>query len=182
MIQKGRVRLRALEREDLPIIHGWWNNYEVRQFLRDVYPASFEETTMWFQNIQYRRDERNFLIEQEEGHLIGMIGLRRLNFENRSGELGVYIGEKRWWGKGYGEEAVNAMLHLAFDTINLHRVYLFTFDFNSRAQATFQRCGFRDEGRLRQALFRGGQWWDELVMGILNEEFSSINIMKEPDG
>ncbi|HIC94568.1 MAG TPA: N-acetyltransferase, partial [Anaerolineae bacterium] len=67
------------------------------------------------------------------------------------------------------------LLGFAFREMNLHRVYLSVHDYNERAIRCYEKCGFRHEGRLREALFRDGRYHDELMMGILREEFEELN-------
>ena len=106
---------------------------------------------------------------------IGNIGLHDLDWKNRNAQLGVVIGEKAYWGLGYGTDAIKALLRFAFDEMNLHRVQLRVFEFNERAIRCYRRCGFREEGRLRQELYRGGAYHDVLLMGILREEFRTLH-------
>ena len=85
--------------------------------------------------------------------------------------LGIVIGEKEYWGKGYGTEAVKTMLRYAFHELGLNRVELETYSFNPRAQRCYERAGFRREGVRRGALYRDGKFHDIIIMGILREEF-----------
>ena len=72
---------------------------------------------------------------------------------------------------GYGTEAARLMLRLAFERIGLHRVGLSVFAFNERAIRSYQKAGFRVEGRLREAIARDGRYWDEIQMGVLRDEW-----------
>jgi RimJ/RimL family protein N-acetyltransferase len=94
-----------------------------------------------------------------------------MSAEDRRGELGILIGEKDYWGKGYGTDAIVTVLRFAFEAMNLHRVWLTTGENNPRAFACYRRCGFREEGRLRQDRYLGGRYWDTVVMGVLRQEF-----------
>jgi RimJ/RimL family protein N-acetyltransferase len=74
-------------------------------------------------------------------------------------------------GRGYGTEALQLVLGLAFDGIGLHRVGLDVLSINTRARALYENIGFRIEGRLRDAARDGDRWCDVLVMGLLEDEF-----------
>ena len=83
----------------------------------------------------------------------------------------ITIGETDAWGHGYGTEAARLMLWLAFERIGLHRVGLSVFAFNERAIRSYEKAGFRVEGRLREAIARDGRYWDEIQMGVLRDEW-----------
>jgi len=83
----------------------------------------------------------------------------------------MVIGEKDYWGRGYGTDAVLVLLRLAFDKVGLHRVHLHVFDFNERAISCYEKCGFRREGMLRDYWFKNGKFRDTLLMSILESEY-----------
>jgi len=103
--------------------------------------------------------------------LIGEINLEVVNWSVRDAFVGLSIGERQNWGKGYGTEMMNLMLQFAFLEVNLQRVTLTVFDYNPRAIRAYEKAGFRHEGRMRQFLNKEGQRWDMLFMGILREEW-----------
>ena len=91
--------------------------------------------------------------------------------DNGSVLFHITIGERDAWGRGLGTEATRLMLGLAFDTLGLHRVGLTVFAFNERAIRSYRKAGFAIEGRMREAIVRDGRYWDELQMGVLQEEW-----------
>lgn len=76
-------------------------------------------------------------------------------------------------GQGYGTEMLNWTLEWGFRQANLHRIELEYVGWNSRVKSIYERCGFVEEGRRRQAVFKDGQWWDEILMSILEDEWSA---------
>jgi RimJ/RimL family protein N-acetyltransferase len=88
------------------------------------------------------------------------------------------VGEREYWGRGYGTEAMRLVLQFAFQELNLHRVSLGVFAYNERAIRSYEKAGFRIEGRLRQGIHRVNQRWDEVVMGILRSEWETAQ--KDP--
>ena len=86
----------------------------------------------------------------------------------------ISLGEHDAWGQGYGTEATRLMLGLAFDSIGLHRVGLSVFSFNERAIRSYEKAGFRLEGRARDAILRDGERRDELSMAILAPEWRAL--------
>ncbi len=171
MIVGQKTRLRAIEREDIPTFVKWLNDPEVRHYLEMYLPMSKAEEEGWFEAQLKDDSSRIFAIETEEGVHIGNISLGDLDWKNRNAFLGIVIGEKEYWEQGYGTDAVIALLDFAFKEMNLHRIYLFTYDFNQRAIRCYEKCGFRHEGRARQAHFQDGRYHDHILMGILREEF-----------
>jgi RimJ/RimL family protein N-acetyltransferase len=110
-----------------------------------------------------------------EDKLIGKLNLDVVNWSGRDAFVGLGIGETDYWSKGYGTDVMNILLRFAFTEINLRRVTLTVFEYNPRAIRSYEKAGFRHEGRQRRLLNREGQRWDELFMGILREEWMELN-------
>jgi RimJ/RimL family protein N-acetyltransferase len=92
-------------------------------------------------------------------------------FPNGDAFVGIGIGDRELWGKGYGTEAMKLMLRFAFQELNLRRVSLNTFEYNPRAVHSYEKAGFVHEGCERDWLHREGRRWDLIYMGILREEW-----------
>jgi RimJ/RimL family protein N-acetyltransferase len=111
---------------------------------------------------------------RDSERLIGLTTFSNLDPDNGSVTFHISLGEHDTWGHGYGTEATRLMLGLAFDTIGLHRVSLSVFSFNERAIRSYEKAGFRHEGRAREAILRDGQRRDELTMAILANEWGAM--------
>ncbi|MEW5872172.1 MAG: GNAT family protein [Chloroflexota bacterium] len=111
----------------------------------------------------------------EDDRLIGEIGLDGVQWEHGESFVGLSLGERSDWGKGYGTDAMRVILRYAFTELNLARVSLTVFEYNPRAMRSYEKAGFRYEGRSRQFLRRDGQRYDLLFMGILREEWQAMN-------
>jgi RimJ/RimL family protein N-acetyltransferase len=166
-----KIRLRAIERSDIPTFVRWFNDPEVTQYLETYMPLSQAQEERWFEAQLEQRDRFIFGVETLDGKLIGNLGLIDIDWKNSHALLGIVLGEKEYWGQGYGTDAITTLLGFAFKQMNLHRVHLPTYEYNKRAIRCYEKCGFTLEGRMRQAHFHDGQYYDELVMGILREEF-----------
>lgn len=173
MIRGNKVRLRAIEQDDIPRFVRWLNDPDVIRFLSIYQPISTADEIRWFQRHLESKDDFVYAIETAEGVHIGNIGLHGLDWKNHNAVLGVFIGEKAYWGLGYGSDAILALLHFAFGEMNLHRVELSVFDFNERAIRCYRKCGFQLEGSRRQALYREGEYHDVLLMSILKAEYEA---------
>lgn len=177
MLFSQRLRLRPIQRSDLPFFVEWLNDPEVRQFITVTIPLSLEEEEQWYeQMLKQPKPERPFAIEvREEGEwrLIGNITLFDLSWVNRSAEVGILIGDKRFWNRGYGREAMRLMVQHAFETLNLNRVYLRVDVENIRGIKSYEQAGFVKEGILRQANYRNGKYSDMMVMSVLRSEWQT---------
>src|SRR5258708_2251935 len=117
--------------------------------------------------INSARDEHvlHLIIVLKDGDRpIGMIGLKDIDFRNRSAQFGIAIGERECWGQGHGTEATRLILDHAFGTLNLNRVWLRVAEDNERACRCYKRLGFEKEGVLRQDYYRNGRYLDLFVM------------------
>jgi RimJ/RimL family protein N-acetyltransferase len=174
MIVGEKVRLRPIERDDLPRFVQWFGDPEVRRHLALYLPFSLAQEERWFDNLLDRLERRQdvaLAVETAQGVHIGSMGLHAIDWKNRSAELGIVIGEKAYWNQGYGTDAIRTMLGLAFGEMNLHRVFLRVDADNARAIRCYEKAGFRREGTSRQAVFREGVYVDQYVMSILRPEF-----------
>jgi RimJ/RimL family protein N-acetyltransferase len=171
MIYGEKVRLRRVEREDIPTFVRWFNDPEVREYLTIYRPLSTAEEEKWFERQLEDTDSELFAIETADGVHIGNTGLHAINWQYRQAELGIVLGEKEYWDKGYGTDAVRTLLGFAFEEMNLHRVFLRVRADNARGIRVYEKCGFQHEGCKREAIFANGRYYDELHMGILAREF-----------
>ncbi|MBC7224941.1 MAG: GNAT family N-acetyltransferase [Anaerolineae bacterium] len=175
MIYGTKVRLRAVERSDLPTFVRWFNDPEVRQYLIMYLPMSLAQEERWFERLLQGTDYIFVIEAHVEGQWlpIGNCGLSEIDWKNRRAVLGIVIGEKAFWGQGFGTDAVRTLLRFAFHELGLHRVSLDVYDFNPRAMRCYEKAGLRREGTKREALFRGGRFHDVHLMAILHHEFDA---------
>jgi RimJ/RimL family protein N-acetyltransferase len=177
MILGKKTRLRAIEREDIPTFVRWFNDPEVRQYLEMYLPMSRAEEEQWFEAYLEDSTSRIFaIVDAEDGVVIGNVGLHGLDWKNRSATLGIVIAEKEYWGRGYGSDAITALLDFAFGEMNLHRIQLSVYEFNQRAMRCYEKCGFRHEGRARDAFYSRGRYHDSFLMAVLRQDFASHDL------
>ncbi len=175
MIEGTLVNLRAQEMTDLERNHRWRNDREVTRFLGARYQFSMlaEENRMRERaagTMAYTGDIV-FAIETKDGQHIGNTGLHNASSENRSADLGIMIGEKECWGHGYGTDALRTLVRFGIEEMNLNRIALDVYDFNERAIASYLKCGFVEEGRRRNDIFREGRYIDVVMMSVLREDW-----------
>jgi len=111
---------------------------------------------------------------RENDRLIGTCAFSPLDGDNGSALFHITVGERDCWGRGYGSEATALMLEHAFGTLRLHRVALSVFAFNERAIRAYRKLGFVIEGQSREAIWRDGRFWDEILMSIIEDEWRTV--------
>lgn len=107
------------------------------------------------------------------GKLIGHIRLDRIDLKARRASMAIGIDDPASLGRGHGSESIGLLLARAFGDMRLHRISLRVVAYNQRAIRAYEKCGFRIEGREREAALVDGQWHDDVMMGILDREFSA---------
>jgi RimJ/RimL family protein N-acetyltransferase len=166
------VALRALDRADAPVILPWVNDQRVIEHLLIHRPTSLAAEEAFIDSLA--RNDHDVVLgiaERESGRLVGVCGLHRIDLKNRHAEFGIFIGESDARGKGLGTEATALVIKYAFETLNLHRVWLRVYEDNKPAIRAYEKVGFRQEGVLRQENFRRGRYWNTVVMGLLTTDW-----------
>jgi RimJ/RimL family protein N-acetyltransferase len=175
LLSGEKVFLAALEPEKVAeLFNRWAGDTEYWRLANSdpVIQFSVAGIKTWLEEHLYDKDNFFFIIHTcQDNRPIGEIGLFGIDWIHRNAYLGISIGEREEWGKGYGTDAVRVILRHAFTEINLHRVSLTVFDYNQRAIRAYEKAGFRTEGRQRGYLKREGQRWDLIYMGILRREW-----------
>jgi len=173
-----KVVIRPMRKEDLPVVLRWWNDPEVMYYANDnPNPCkSLQELEEEFEKekSEWLESMARFVIETKDGTLIGNIMYRWYRPDIRSVYTGIFIGEKEYWGHGYGTEAIKLFLRYLFVDKGLHKVAVTVSDFNKRAIRAYEKCGFRKDGVLRDNAMINGKFVDHIVMSILEDEYREI--------
>ena len=180
MLKGEKVTLRALEKSDLPRLLAFNNDVEV-----ELSGGGDPPMPQSMARLEAEFDERarhggrdgSFFAIEADGKFIGQCGLRMDNLVAETAktcELGISIGDKDYWGKGYGRDAICLLLEHAFRHRNAHKVWLNVNATNERGIRAYRACGFIEEGRLRQHVWGDGRYIDLVYMGILREEWEKL--------
>jgi RimJ/RimL family protein N-acetyltransferase len=172
------VRLRPYNRTDVEPAWRYVNNPEVKRFLVPGVPLPFpyEAEEKWFQDQVNTKGDGTFNLAIEslaDGKYIGGCGVNEMDWKNGVATVGIFLGSD-FWGKGFGTDAMRVLLHFLFTEMNVHKVDLKVYSFNQRAMKSYEHCGFKLEGVLRQSVYREGAYRDECIMGILREEWEAL--------
>jgi RimJ/RimL family protein N-acetyltransferase len=165
----ARVRLRAVEENDLLSINeGIWDP-EVSRQLAVAWPQAAAQTRQFWESIRASETDVLLAIETLAGEFVGCVGLHGIDPRARQAELGVWIA-RPYWDKGYGTDAVRVASRFGFREMNLQRVSLRVYEGNPRGRRAYEKVGFKEEGRLRRGQFVDGKYVDVILMGLLTED------------
>lgn len=181
-----RIRLRAAEKEDLTAFLRWVNDADVTENLFLIDPMSRFEEENWYESMMKRPTSEHALVIEvkDQGPTrdyrpIGTCSFHKLDWRNRSAEIGIMIGEKTFWDQGYGTETMRLLLRHGFNNLNLHRIWLQVYAKNKRGIRAYEKAGFIHEGKHRQGHYQHGQYHDVYLMSVLKEEWQNDNQPKQ---
>jgi RimJ/RimL family protein N-acetyltransferase len=173
MIKGEKIYLTELDWANSEIIRGWLNDPEINKYLFVGHtPITQEEERQYFEAQAASPDRRTFEIHAaEDGRYLGNVGLKGIHPVHRHAELGLAIGRKEDWGKGFGADAIVTCLRYGFDTLGLHTIKIRAHEDHARALDLYRRLGFVDVGRERETVFQHGRFADYVVLDMLDTEF-----------
>lgn len=173
-IEGKRIILRALEQEDLSLLHGWANSRDLCMGLGDIhFPSSRRQQETWFERIQADRRTIRLAIQHTDGALIGHTGFWDLHWRDRRAEHALVIGDPAYRRQGYGREVILTCARYAFEEMGLYRLDATILETNVASLNTYKSCGFQIEGKLRGHVQRGGKRVDRMILGLLVAEYSA---------
>ncbi|UCD75246.1 MAG: GNAT family N-acetyltransferase [Phycisphaerales bacterium] len=176
MLEGERTRLRAYTKEDLPLRRAFLNDLELlgMAYPGILFPSRPEDQEKWYESLDSKSDKQySFAVESKNDSVyVGCCTVFEIDAKNRSASVGMFIG-KPHWRKGYGSDALRTLLRFCFEEINLNKVMLEVYSFNTPAIRCYEKLGFKTEGVLRQTLYRDGQYHDTVAMGMLRSEWDA---------
>ena len=166
------ISIRPITEADTDKIVAWRNNPKVVEHFIYRAPLTREGHLNWFHNrVQTGQVAQFMIMVGDEKKEVGSVYLRDIDKNNRKCEYGIFIGEDTERGKGAGTEAAKLAINYAFNELDLNRVYLRVFATNTRAIKSYEKAGFRFEGRFRDDVIIDGEAYDIVFMGILKEDW-----------
>lgn len=174
-IEGDLVALGPIRRDLLATYQRWMNDFTVTRGLElTAGPMTEEAELAWFDASATARDESTFTIyERSSFRPVGNTGIHKIDWPHRHAEWGIAIGEADARGKGYGTETARLMLDYAFTALGLNSVSLHVYEYNTPARRAYAKAGFVETGRMRQARWYAGRFWDVILMDCLASEFES---------
>lgn len=173
------VRLSADSPETLAKAFARWDRDTEQHRLADSDPAMLwsEKKIKEFQEKRAESNSKSFRFSihtLEDDKLIGGVGLWISSWTHADAWLGISVGDREYWGRGYGTDAVRLAVHYGFAELGLRRISLGLHAYNERALKSYEKVGFKLEGRMRKDGMRDGVRYDSLWMGILREEWLAV--------
>jgi len=166
------VTLRALTEADLPRLTEFKNDveFELLGGGDPPRPRTFELVRDFFAEQAKDKDSQTFAIEAD-GRFIGDCGLFNADRRGGTAEVGIGIGDREYWGRGYGREALQLLVDYGFRLQNFRKLWLSVHGSNERAIRSYRAVGFTEEGRLREQVWSGGRYEDIVVMSLFRSDF-----------
>jgi len=164
-----KINLRAFKKTDIPIWFKWFNDPEVTEHMnKGLFPNTEMLQEEFFQHIsKSRNDIQLAIVLKESEKLVGTVGIHKIDWINRHGEVSILIGEKEEWGKNIATEAISLIVEHAFNKLNLHKLTAGVWSTNVASKRCFEKNGFVVEGVLKEQFFYKGRYVDEIRLGIL---------------
>ncbi len=158
---------------DLERCMRWVNDPEVRQYIRAYLPLNEVDEVAWLDRPSPRNDIQ-LAIETLDGCHIGNIGFHEISWRDGTATTGTIIGEKQYWGQGYGTDAKMLLLHYAFHTLNLRKICSLVYASNGRSLRYNQKCGYQKEGVRREQYFINGAYCDQILLAVFRDDWEPL--------
>lgn len=176
-MKQFRVYLRALEPDDYKVSVNWRKDDEIwKQLVGPKYFVSEAYEKKWVEDKILNTQKQLVLAVclKENDQYIGNAYINNIDWVNRTASTGRLIGEKEYWGKGIGKEITLLILYHAFINMGLQRIESRQLTSNLPSIKSLEKCGYKNEGILRKAVFKNGEFQDLNIMSVLREDFEEL--------
>ena len=174
-LQGKKVTLRALEEEDLEFVRSLINDPDLeRTIVGWTWPKPKKDQEQWFMNYSNSEKVVRYIIETKEDGVVGMTGIRDIDWKNGSAAGGGIRIRKDLQAKGIATDVYMTLLRFAFDELRLHRFTASAFDDNTSSVRFMEKCGFKREGVFREAIFKEGKYKNLISFAILRDEYEEV--------
>jgi len=163
------MRYRSIEREDLKRLRNWRNRDDIRSVTREYRLLNMVNQEDWLEDISRDKNNEIFIVEIGDSCVwvpIGVCGLCYINWVNRNAEVSIYIGNKKYRGRGLGRKILKFLESKAFKEFNLYKLWAEIFSNNISSIALFKSCGYVEEGRLKRQVFKDGEYQDSVFFSL----------------
>ena len=155
----------------------WINDTEITQYITHYLPVTRDFEEEWFDNLRKEREKNVvFAIETHDGKHIGFTGLHNINWHDRTAVAGAIIGDKDYWGKGYGTDSMMVLLSFAFLSLSLRKICASVLAFNKRSLGHVLKCGFRKEGVREKQIYKNGHYEDEVLIAVFRKNWLKMRL------
>jgi UDP-4-amino-4,6-dideoxy-N-acetyl-beta-L-altrosamine N-acetyltransferase len=165
MLESEKLKVRAIEEEDLPKMVDWRNSLDAQETFYEYEPLSVAKQREWFKEYLQGKHGKLWIIEVD-GKAIGTIGFHEIDSRNSNAKFGRFYIDPDQRNNGYGLEALKLVLDYGFKHLNVNRIYLDTIASNKEAISLYEKLGFKVEGNLRKHIYKDGVYHDLMIMGL----------------
>jgi len=172
MLIGKHVSLFAVEKEDLQHFRDWRNNPDFRKYFREYRELNLAQQEKWFEE-KVVKDNTTLMFSikrNDDNELLGCCGFVYINWVHRHADLSLYVGWEDAYidDKGYAEESCRLLLDYGFNELCLNKVWTEIYEFDDKKKTLYDKCGFHQDGLLRQNYWYDGKWWDSRILSVLN--------------
>ncbi len=172
-LEGERVVFRPYNEDDLDLIFVWFNDPVVTYYMftgqRPQTKGALRDAME--KDVQSEKNVVFTVIDKESQEAVGVVGLYDIHPTAHKAEMRIIIGNKNFWGKGYGTEITELITYYGFGRLNLNRIYLGFTDENKRAGRAYEKAGYAREGVLREDIYRNSRYYDSVRMAILRKDY-----------
>lgn len=175
-IRGKKVLLRAIEREDLELLHTWSNDPDIWHMLGGWhFPINKNDQEKWFLNLSTNSLNQRFAIDVPEFGIIGTVSLVEIDWKNKHAFHGMLLGNIKQRGAGFGTDTIMAVMRYAFEELGLERLDGSIIEYNEISLNVYcKKCGWKEEGRQRNWYFRKNRFWDKILVGITRKDYFDL--------
>ena len=171
-IEGKQIYLRAMEPEDMEMCRDMINDKEVsRMVVGWSFPVSKQEQMDWYNRVVASTNKRFTVCMKDNNEPVGIVTLTNIDLVNRSAFHGIKLHPSCPKGRGVGTDAVMTLMEYAFNQINLNRLDGEWLLYNTASKRLYEKCGWREEGIKKQAIYRDGEYHDLAIAGVLKEDY-----------
>ncbi len=174
-LEGSKVVLRALELEDMEFLREILNDPDIEKMVIGwSFPTSKYEQEKWYERTITDKQNLKFAIQIRDGETIGMATLGSIDWKNRKAIHGIKLSKNAPKGQGYATDAVMVIMKYAFEELQLNRLYGSILEYNIASQRLYAKCGWVVEGKVRQSIFKNNKYHDEIIVGILIDDYFTL--------
>ena len=172
-LKGDKISLRPYCAEDARLVFDWFNDPVVTFYMfTGQKPKTSEQISVLMEKDVNSEENTIFIaVDNVSGDPIGIVGLYEIDHTARKAEMRIIIGNRKYWGKGYGTEMTDLIDFYGFDRLNLNRIYLGVTDENKGGVKAYEKAGYIYEGRLLQDIYRNSRYYDSVRMGLLRDDY-----------
>lgn len=173
-LKGDKIYLSPLTKEDISDEYiSWLNDSEVcRDNSHATFPNTYARTLSYLESVEKSKNDIVFAVRWIKNDVhIGNISVQNINWINRSAEIAIIIGDKKYWNKGVGSEAYKLLIEYSFQTLNLNRLSSGQTITNKGMISVCEKNGMKKEGLQREALYKNGEYIDAVVYSVLLKDY-----------